>query len=383
MNARAFDLDRRRPVRSQQFSKWCRASVLVGAALGALGNAHDAMAQALKDVQTSDTPLVLKAQGSFFVGGDKVDQTQAELGDLGPGGHITVNQMYVRYMVPQGGDGNPPVVMVHGATLTGKSWETTPDGRMGWDEYFVRRGHPVYVPDQVGRGRSGFNQAVFNNVRAGSTPAASLPRWLRFSDEGVWPNFRFGVKAGQPFPDTQFPVTAVDELSKQAVPDVSFGGVPTPNPTLKALSDLAAQLNGAVLMGHSQSGSFPLAAALLNPAVMKGLVLVEPGSCPANYTADQIATLAKLPILVVFGDYRDTPTGIQALPTWQGRYEACQAMIGRIKEAGGQAQMLSPAEIGARGNSHMIMQDKNNLQIADLILKWIDERVSKGSGAKQ
>ena len=109
-------------------------------------------AQALKDVQTSDTPLVLKAQGSFFVGGDKVDQTQAELGDLGPGGHITVNQMYMRYMVPQGGDGNPPVVMVHGATLTGKSWETTPDGRMGWDEYFVRRGHPVYVPDQVGRG---------------------------------------------------------------------------------------------------------------------------------------------------------------------------------------------------------------------------------------
>ena len=64
------------------------------------------MAQALKDVQTSDTPLVLKAQGSFFVGGEKVEQTQGELGDLGPGGHITVNQMYVRYMVPQGGDGN-------------------------------------------------------------------------------------------------------------------------------------------------------------------------------------------------------------------------------------------------------------------------------------
>src|SRR6185295_7621344 len=43
----------------------------------------------------------------------------------------------------------------------------------------------------------------------------------------------------------------------------------------------------------------------------------------------------------------------------------------------GQAQMLSPTETGVRGNSHMIMQDKNNLQIADLILKWIDERVSK------
>ena len=132
-------------------------------------------AQAITDLQTPDTPLVLKAQGSFFVGGEKAEQTQVELGDLGPGGHITVNQMYVRYMVPQGGDGNVPVVMVHGATLTGKSWETTPDGRMGWDEYFVRKGHPVYVPDQVGRGRSGFNQALFNNVRAGTAPAGSLP----------------------------------------------------------------------------------------------------------------------------------------------------------------------------------------------------------------
>jgi pimeloyl-ACP methyl ester carboxylesterase len=352
--------------------------VRVGVVLsGVFGTPLGASAQALKDVQTPDTPLVLKAQGSFFVGGEKVEQTQGELGDLGPGGHITVNQMYVRYMVPQGGDGNVPVVMVHGATLTGKSWETTPDGRMGWDEYFVRKGHPVYVPDQVGRGRSGFNQAVFNNVRAGSAPANTLPRWLRFSDEGVWPNFRFGAKPGAPFPDSQFPVTALDELSRQGVPDVSFGGVPTPNPTFKALSDLASQVNGAVLMGHSQSGSFPLEAALINPAVARGLVLVEPGSCPGRYSAEQIAALAKVPILVVFGDHRDNPTGLPTLPTWQARFDACQAMIARLKAAGGQAEMLDPPERGIRGNSHMIMQDRNHLQIADFILQWMAERVSK------
>jgi pimeloyl-ACP methyl ester carboxylesterase len=350
---------------------------------GLLATPLGAGAQALKDVQTPDTPLVLKAQGSFFVGGEKVEQTQGELGDLGPGGHITINQMYVRYMVPQGGEGNVPVVMVHGATLTGKSWETTPDGRMGWDEYFVRKGHPVYVPDQVGRGRSGFNQAVLNNVRAGLAPANTLPRFLRFSDEGVWPNFRFGEKAGAPFPDSQFPVSAVDELSKQGVPDVSLGGVPTPNPTFKALSDLASLLNGAVLMGHSQSGSFPLEAALLNPAVAKGLVLVEPGSCPGRYSAEQIAALAKIPILVVFGDHRSNPTGLPTLPTWQARFEACQTMITRLKEVDGQAEMLDPAARGIRGNSHMIMQDKNHLQIADFILRWIAERVSKRSLEKK
>ena len=361
----------------------CRSGILVGAMLaGVLGATVTAKAQALKDLRTPDTPLVLKAQGSFFVGGEKAEQTQVELGNLGPGGHITVNQMYVRYMVPQGGDGNVPVVMVHGATLTGKSWETTPDGRMGWDEYFVRKGHPVYVPDQVGRGRSGFNQAVFNDVRAGSVPAASQPSWLRFSDEGVWPNFRFGLKPGEPFSDSQFPVTAVDELAKQGVPDVSLGGLPTPNPNFKALSDLAGQLSGAVLMGHSQSGSFPLEAALLNAAATRGLVLVEPGRCPA-YGPEQIATLVKVPILVVFGDHRDNPTGLPTLPTWQARFEACQELIARLRSAGGQAEMLNPPDRGIRGNSHMIMQDKNHLQIADLILQWIDVQVSKRSAGKK
>ena len=360
-----------------------RSSAIAIAALAAvLGAPITGQAQALKDVKSAETPLVLKAQGSFFVGGDTVEQSQGELGNLGPGGHIAVNQMYVRYMVPVGGDANVPVVMLHGATLTGKSWETTPDGRMGWDEYFVRKGHAVYVPDQVGRGRSGFNQAVFNNVRAGSTPPASQPLFLRFSDEGVWPNFRFGSAAGKPFADTQFPVEALGELAKQGVPDLTFGGgVPTPNPTLKALADLAGQVNGAVVMGHSQSGSFPLEAALINPGAMKGLVLVEPGSCPARYTAEQIAILAKVPILVVFGDHRETPTGMPALPTWQQRFEGCQAMIDRLKQAGGQAEMLAPPSRGIRGNSHMIMQDRNNTQIADLILQWIDARVGKRSAA--
>jgi pimeloyl-ACP methyl ester carboxylesterase len=367
----------------RRFPASCRSAILVGVTLaGVLGAAIGVEAQALEDLQTPDTPLVLKAQGSFFVGGEKAEGTEVELGGLGPGGHVTVNQMYVRYMVPQGGDGHVPVVMVHGATLTGKSWETTPDGRMGWDEYFVRKGHPVYVPDQVGRGRSGFNQAVFNDVRAGTVPAANQPAILRFSDEVVWPNFRFGSKPGEPFPDSQFPVNAVDELSKQGVPDLR-GLLPTPNPTFKALSDLATRLKGAVLMGHSQSGPFPLEAALLNPSTARGLVLVEPGRCPDTYTDPQIATLATVPVLVVFGDHRDTPTGISTRPSWQISFESCQALIGRLKAAGGDAEMLNPKDRGIRGNSHMIMQDKNHLQIADLILQWIDVHVSKRSAGKK
>jgi pimeloyl-ACP methyl ester carboxylesterase len=344
---------------------------------------RDTFAQALKDVRTPDTPLILRAQGSFFVGGETVAQTSVQHGGLGPDGHVTVNQMYVRFMVPQGGERNVPVVMVHGATLTGKSYETTPDGRIGWDEYFVRRGHPVYVPDQVGRGRSGFNQARFNDARTGAVRPDSLPRWLRFTDEVSWPNFRFGARPGAPYSDTQFPVAAVGELSKQGVPDVSFGGLPNPNPTLKAVSDLAGQLNGAVLMGHSQSGPFPLFSALIDPKAAKGLVLVEPGFCPNNYTEEQVKTLATIPILVVFGDHRATWSGIgdTTVRFWQRSFDSCQTLIARVNAAGGRAEMLDPTARGIRGNSHMIMQDKNHLQIADFILQWIDARVAPRRGA--
>jgi pimeloyl-ACP methyl ester carboxylesterase len=159
--------------------------------------------------------------------------------------------------------------------------------------------------------------------------------------------------------------------------------MPRPSPTIKALSDLATQLKGVVLMGHSQSGPFPLEAALLNPSAAKGLVLVEPGRCPDSYTDQQITMLATVPVLAVFGDHRDTPTGIATRPSWQISFDSCQALIGRLKAAGGDAQMLNPPERGIRGNSHMIMQDKNNQQIADLILLWIDEHVSKRSSGKK
>ena len=137
-------------------------------------------------------------------------------------------------------------------------------------------------------------------------------------------------------------------------------------------------------MGHSQSGSFPLAAALLNPAAMKGLVLVEPGTCPANYTAEQIATLANVPLLVVFGDYRDTADGSSdpavVADTFRG-------LSGHDRPAQGGWRSGADAQPGrdrcVRGNSHMIMQDRTTWQVADLILKWIGERVGKPSGAKK
>ena len=133
--------------------------------------------------------------------------------------------------------------------------------------------------------------------------------------------------------------------------------LPAPNPTHKALSDLALSLKGAVLMGHSESGRAPLEAALINASGIRGMIVIEPpGGCGMKYTDQQIATLARLPILIVFGDHLTV-----APRNWRGAFENCKAFIARINAAKGNAKMLYPPDLGIHGNSHMIMQDKNNL----------------------
>src|SRR5678809_1010723 len=116
---------------------------------------------AAQNKSKSEKPLVLESQGSFFVGGETKALTAPAGARGGFGtGDITINQMYVQYQIPQNGSRHIPVVMVHGCCLSSKTWETTPDGRMGWNEYFVRKDRPVYLADQVSRARSGFDSSA-------------------------------------------------------------------------------------------------------------------------------------------------------------------------------------------------------------------------------
>jgi pimeloyl-ACP methyl ester carboxylesterase len=351
--------------------------ILAGFLAGTFGTAITAAAQDVSDLQTPKGSLVLKAQGSFFVGGDLINAAAGDLGAGRPAGHIVINQMYVEYMIPQGGGNKVPVAMIEGGGLSGKSWETTPDGRMGIDEYFVRQGYPVYDVDQVWRGRSGTDVTVFNQVRAGTIPPMSQPSMIRTSAETAWTVFRFGATFGTPFPDTQFPVDHATEFYKQGVPSFTLIPPGAADPNYKNLSDLAAKLKGAVLMGHSQSALFPMQAALTNPTGMKGLILTEPPSgCNATTLTDQqIATLATIPILIEFGDHLDSPP---VAAVWTAALANCKAFIARVNAVpGGNAQIVHLPEIGIHGNSHMWMLDKNNLQVGDVILNWIDQNVGK------
>jgi hypothetical protein len=353
--------------------RWTFALTLA-IAIAVPGSAQD------KRRDESKKPLTLASQGSFFVGGDTKSLPAAAApgrGPAGPPGEVTVNQMYVQFQKPLNGDQHVPVVMVHGCCLSSKTWETTPDGRMGWNEYFVRKDRSVYLADQSSRARSGFDPSTINAVKAGTIPPAQLPNILMATHQTAWSVFRFGPSYGKAFPDGQFPVEAVDELYKQMIPDLNQT-LPNPNPTLKNMAALAVQLKGAILMGHSESGFFPEQAALIDPSGIKGVISIEMPCAPL--TAPQIAGLAKIPTLVMFGDHLGDVGGFA---NWPQSFDSCQKFVQQLKDAGGDAEMMSLPKMGIKGNSHMLMQDRNNLQLADLILDWIDGHVEKKGGKKK
>jgi hypothetical protein len=324
-------------------------------------------------------PLVLQKQGSFYVGGH-VQHTDATTGT--PGGflypnddEIMVNQMYVQYQIPVSDVKHVAVVMLHGCCLSGKTWETTPDGRMGWSEYFVRNQRPVYIPDQSSRARSGFDATVINEVKLGLRPVSDLPNIFIFGRQAAWDLFRFGPAYPTPFPDEQFPVEAMKEFGKQVIPDLN-AILPDRNPTWVNLAALARRAGGAILMGHSESGFFPQQATLIDPRGVRGNISIE-GGCQTGLSADQLAVLAKVPQLIVYGDHLTGSPGSASL--WQANFDGCKTYVDQINAAGGDATMLYLPDAGQFGNSHMLMQDRNNLVVADLLLDWIDTHV-EGKG---
>ncbi len=138
-------------------------------------------------------PLTIRDQGSFYIGGVPKVTNYAASPTAGAPQQIMVGQMYVQFQIPEKDhDKNWPVIMVHGSTHTAACLESTPDGREGWEPYFVRHGVPVYVVDQAGRGRSGFDESVIHEgeamVNSGDVAGgtALIPSFGRITSNGAW-----------------------------------------------------------------------------------------------------------------------------------------------------------------------------------------------------
>ena len=123
---------------------------------GRISAATTVSASAMAGGNGKPAPLIIQEQGSFAVGGTVISNPgtfdpykQTPEGQTFHGDHA-----YVFYQVPVNAR-KLPLVLWHGAGQFSKTWETTPDGREGYQNIFLRRGFAVYVIDQPRRGDAG------------------------------------------------------------------------------------------------------------------------------------------------------------------------------------------------------------------------------------
>ena len=314
-------------------------------------------------------PLNLADEGMFFVNGQTIVSKYPGVSPAGAvkPGTVVVNQMYVHFRIPAKRTSAVPIVLVHGGGLTGMSYETTPDGREGWATYLARKGHAVYVVDTPGRGRAGFNATAINQAKTESDVSVLPGSVLMVTSELAWTLFRFGPAYGTRYPNTQFPTEAIASLGSQVVPfseALLDGGAMATAP--QALAALLDNIGPAVVVVHSLAGPFADALVELRPSLVKAVVNMEgtQGIVPSDA---QIAAYRGIPVLELFGDHLDSPVF-----TGRPRYEARKAVVERInRREGGKATLVRLPDVGIEGNSHMLMQDKNNLRVADYVLDWI------------
>src|ERR1044072_7177882 len=119
---------------------------------------------------------------------------------------------------------------------------------------------------------------------------------------------------------------------------------------------------------------------MIDSTGIKGMISIEM-PC-ANMSAGQISTLAKIPTLVMFGDHLgDVQGGGPA--NWSQSFDGCERFVQQLKAAGGDAEMMYLPRMGIKGNSHMLMQDRNSLDLADLLITWIDDHVEAKKAGKK
>lgn len=351
-----------------------RSYLLVSAALLV---SSAAMATAGDKHRPHPKPLVIAEQGSFAVGGTvlKVPGTFDPTVFFPPqdGQTFHGDHAYVQYQKPV----KPrkyPLVMWHGGGQFSKTWETTPDGREGFQNIFLRRDFSVYIIDQPRRGRAG-NSTVGTTL----TPNAQDQFLFNIFRLGEWPNF---------FPNVSFPrdPESLNQYYRQTTPDTGPNEIEI---GAKATSVLFDEIGEAVLLTHSDSGSRGWVTAIKNSKV-KAIVSYEPvqftfpeGQLPPprgvlpqlSVSLAEFKKLTKIPIQLIYGDnIPSQPTTNAGLQLWVDTLANAKDFVKKVNEYGGQAQLVILPQIGVRGNTHFPFSDLNNVKIADLLSKYLERK---------
>ena len=266
-------------------------------------------------------------QGSFLAGGTIVTAPGNYKGSTEPtnnaGETLHGDHAYVFYQKPKNAHHNS-LVFLHGYGQSAKTWETTPDGQL-W----------------------------YNNFRIGQ-----------------WPDYN--ANAAVPRDEA-----SRDQFFRAMTPDT---GAFDEKVVVQAMTAVFEKAGDGVLITHSAGGGPGWGTAMASSQV-KGVIALEPGTFPfpAKGTAvsmDDFMKLTRIPIIVYFGDNipkGDTPVANWSEDNWRVRWNLAKKWEAVMNKYGGHVQVVSLPDIGIKGNTHFMMADLNNEDVANAMEKWMKE----------
>jgi pimeloyl-ACP methyl ester carboxylesterase len=331
--------------------------------------------------ENNSEALVIAQQGMFSAGGKTVTSDgkfdyKDQWEETGAGQTSHVDHANVLYQIPAKETGLP-MVFLHGYGQSRMGWMTTPDGREGWSNMFLKEGHSVFLVDEPRRGEAGQTSV------AGTISTKTLDqRWYTQFRIGRWENGKSVINEGSQFPNDD---TSVDQFFRQMTPDTGMSsdmGMDFDNETvaraLAATIDEVYQRTGkdSILVTHSQGGGPGWTAAHYTDHIA-AIVAIEPGGAPRADSDDFKAVTEKnIPVTFYFGDYIDNgDPSIQATGMWQMMRQACYDFAKAYTAQGGNCTVVDLPKEGIKGNDHFMFQDLNNDVIADHVENWIQAQV--------
>jgi pimeloyl-ACP methyl ester carboxylesterase len=333
--------------------------------------------------------LLIRQQGSFAVGGTVVT-APGTFDPVKHGAYNPVNQptegqtlhgdhAYVFYQIPSKAR-KFPLIFWHGHGQSAKTWETTPDGREGYQNIFLRRGFPVYLIDQPRRGRAARSTKPVNIA---TSPDEQL--WFGIFRLGAYPNFYPGVQFSK---DPE----ALNQFYRQSLPNT---GPYDAQINIDAVSSLFDKIGQGILLTHSQSGGPGWRTAIKNDKV-KAIVSFEPGGdfvfpqgeapgdiklagrtvTPPTVSMADFMKLTKIPILIYYGDnIPDQPSENPGQEQWRAFLSIAKQFRDVVNRHGGDVTLVHLPAIGIKGNTHFPMSDLNNLEIADHLSDFFQKKL--------
>lgn len=281
------------------------------------------------------------------------------------------NHASVFYQIPVKPKENA-MVFLHGYGQSMRSWQTTADGREGFSNIYLRRGYKVYLVDQPGRGEAGQATEAF---QISATPDDQT--WYTQFRIGLYPKFNEGVQ----FPKDD---NSLDQFYRMMTPNTAYLDN---NIIADAMSAVFDKTGDGIMFTHSAGGVPGWLTAIKNDQV-KGIISIEPGGFifPEGETPEgnyggpgvpmvEFLKLTKIPIVVYYGDYiPNDETNAASLNFWRNVLGTARQWAKVVNDYGGDVTIVHLPEIGIKGNTHFMMSDLNNKEIATIMENWIEEK---------